>query len=84
MRREIILCRLDRVEQTSIHTYLREEIFKGINFREFFSDISRELIFANWASMRISRELIFANLAYPRILRELVFAKVPSSKILRE
>ena len=35
------------------HT-LREEIFAGINFREFFfSDISRELIFANWALLGI-------------------------------
>ena len=33
-----------------IHT-LREEIFARI-----FSDISRELIFANWATIRILRE----------------------------
>ena len=43
------------------HT-LREEIFAGINIsRIFFSDISRELIFANLALLKISRELIVAN-----------------------
>ena len=40
---------------------LREKIFAGINVREFFSDISRKLIFANLALLKISRELIFAN-----------------------
>ena len=38
---------------------LMKEIFAGINFREFFSDISRELIFGKWALPRIWRELIF-------------------------
>ena len=44
----------------SVNT-LREEIFAGINFANFFSDILRELIFANLALLKISRELIFAN-----------------------
>ena len=35
---------------------LREEIFVGINFREFlFLDISQALIFANLASLKILR-----------------------------
>ena len=36
--------------------FLRELIFAN-----FFTDISRELIYTNWALLRILRELIFAN-----------------------
>ena len=63
----IFACKIFNIDVEStkvvlkIQTTLREEIFAGINFRKFFSDISRELIFANWAQLRISREFIFAN-----------------------
>ena len=42
-------------------------------FADFFLKVSRELIFANWASQRISLKLIFAILAWPRISGKLIF-----------
>ena len=40
---------------------LREEIFAGTDFRDFFLHILQDLIVVHWALLRILRELIFAN-----------------------
>ena len=56
----------------------RKEIFAGINFRKYFSEILGELNCAIWALPRILRELIFAHWALLTNSRELI------TKISRE